>query len=73
MDLPRQGSGKRKIVRRTVVGLVACLAAGGAAFGVSRLQPALPAIENGTVWPDTVKRGPMLRQVHGTGSLGGIL
>lgn len=38
-------------------------------FGVSRLKPAAPTVERGTVWTDTVKRGPMLRQVRGTGSL----
>jgi HlyD family secretion protein len=37
--------------------------------GVSRLQPAAPSVEWGTLWPDTVKRGPMTRQVRGTGTL----
>lgn len=69
MDVPRQGSRKRKILRRTTFGLIASLAAGGITLGVTRLQPALPPVESGSVWPDEVKRGPMLRQVHGTGSL----
>ena len=69
MDVARSGTAKRKVVRRTAFGLIAALAAGGITLGVSRLQPALPAVESGTVWPDEVKRGPMLRQVHGTGSL----
>src|SRR5262245_51703423 len=69
MDVPRQGSQKRKVVRRTAFGLIASIAAGAITLGVSRLQPALPQVENGAVWPDTVKWGPMLRQVHGTGSL----
>lgn len=69
MDVVRTGSKKRKIVRRSAFGLLAIVAAGGAALGVSRLQPALPQVEAGSVWPDTVKRGDMLRQVHGTGSL----
>ncbi len=38
-------------------------------FGVSRLKPAAPSVERGTVWVDTVKRGPMLRQVRGPGTL----
>jgi len=38
-------------------------------IGVSRLKPAAPTVERGTVWTDTVKRGPMLRQVRGLGSL----
>jgi RND family efflux transporter MFP subunit len=41
-----------------------------ALFGVSRLKPAAPTVERSTIWPDTVKRGPMIRQVRGsTGSL----
>jgi HlyD family secretion protein len=38
-------------------------------IGVSRLKPAAPLVDRGTVWTDTVKRGPMLRQVRGLGSL----
>lgn len=38
-------------------------------IGVMRLKPAAPAVERGTVWTDVVKRGPMLRQVRGPGSL----
>jgi hypothetical protein len=37
--------------------------------GVSRLKPAAPSVDRATVWVDTVKRGPMLRQVRGTGTL----
>jgi multidrug resistance efflux pump len=37
--------------------------------GVYRLRPAAPTVERGTVWTDTVKRGSMLRQVRGIGSL----
>ena len=38
-------------------------------MGLSRLHPAAPSVEWGTLWPDTVKRGPMLRNVHGLGTL----
>ena len=41
----------------------------GGILGVSRLKPAAPEVERSTVWTDTVKRGPMLRQVRGPGSL----
>src|SRR3977135_832439 len=60
---------KRKKIRRILVGagllLVAILIPGG----VSRLQPAAPSVDRATVWIDTVKRGPMLRQVRGSGTL----
>jgi HlyD family secretion protein len=46
---------------------VACL--GAVTIGVSRLKPAAPEVERSTVWTDAVKRGPMLRQVRGLGSL----
>ena len=37
---------------------------------VYRLKPAAPTVDRSTIWPDTVKRGPMIRQVRGsTGSL----
>jgi HlyD family secretion protein len=37
--------------------------------GLSRLEPAAPTVERATVWVDTVKRGPMVRQVRGLGTL----
>jgi len=40
-----------------------------ATLGVSRLKPAAPSVERSTLWIDTVKRGEMLRQVRGTGTL----
>src|SRR5207344_2742424 len=38
-------------------------------LGLSRLKPAAPSVERATVWVDQVKRGPMLRQVRGLGTL----
>jgi HlyD family secretion protein len=38
-------------------------------LGLSRLKPAAPSVDRGTVWTDTVKRGPMLREVRGLGTL----
>jgi len=49
--------------------VIAVLAVLGITLGVSRLKPAAPSVEYGTIWPDTVKRGSMLRQVRGLGSL----
>lgn len=50
-----------------VAGVVVVVAA--LSFAVYRLKPAAPTVERGTVWTDAVKRGPMLRQVRGLGSL----
>src|SRR5450432_273142 len=69
MDVQRTGVKKRKVIRWIVTAVVGLGALGGISYAVMHLQPALPSVEAGTVWPDTVKRGPMLRQVHGLGSL----
>src|SRR5215475_8075811 len=69
MDIARPEFKQQKR-RRQMIGIAigsVCLAA--ATFGVSRLKPAAPEVERSTVWTDTVKRGPMLRQVRGLGSL----
>src|SRR6516164_4173735 len=69
MDVPRTGAKKRRTTRLVFVAGVLALTAAGAAWGVSRLQPALPLVEGESVWSDAVKRGPMLREIHGIGSL----
>jgi multidrug resistance efflux pump len=52
-----------------VVAVVALVLLSAAAYGVSRLKPAAPSVERSTVWTDTVKRGPFIRQVRGIGTL----
>jgi HlyD family secretion protein len=69
MDVVRKGVNKRKIIGRVAIGCVLLCMAAGVTWAVGRMQPALPLVEAGSVWPDTVKRGPMVRQVHGIGSL----
>ena len=69
MDVQRKGAGRKRVIRRTLYGtlLVSCLV--GATVAIGKLKPAVPTVERATVWPDTVKRGPMLRQVRGLGTL----
>src|SRR5271170_1127885 len=56
--------------RRQIVWLAAGIVLlAGVTFAVSRLKPAAPEVERSTVWTDTVKRGAMLRQVRGLGTL----
>src|SRR5262245_10695140 len=38
-------------------------------IGLARLKPAAPTVERSGVWIDTVRKGPMLRQVRGLGTL----
>ncbi len=69
MDVPRKDARKKKIIRRTLVVLVLLAAIPAVTVGLSRLKPAAPGVEMSTLWPDTVKRGPMLREVRGLGTL----
>jgi len=51
-------------------GVIALVAVAVVLVVVYRLKPAAPTVDRSTIWPDTVKRGPMIRQVRGsTGSL----
>ncbi len=70
MDIVRDASVKQKKRRKQILITVAAVVAVlGITLGVSRLKPAAPTVDWGTIWPDTVKRGSMLRQVRGLGSL----
>jgi HlyD family secretion protein len=69
MDIARPEFKTQKRRRQTMIAIAVVLGVAAVSFGVSRLKPAAPTVERGTVWTDTVKRGPMLRQVRGTGSL----
>jgi len=55
--------------RQLVIGGAALLGLAVIAIAVSRLQPAAPVVERASVWIDTVKRGPLVREVRGTGTL----
>jgi HlyD family secretion protein len=60
---------KKKKIRRALYGAAALVVIILITVGVSQLKPAAPSVERATVWIDTVKRGPMLRQVRGSGTL----
>ena len=69
MDIVRPDAKRRKLVRRYAYaggGLALVLLTTGA---LSRLKPAAPTVDRSTIWTDTVKRGPMLREVRGLGTL----
>jgi multidrug efflux pump subunit AcrA (membrane-fusion protein) len=69
MDIARPEFKQQKLRRQILFGVVGAVVIAAATVGVLRLKPAAPEVERGTVWPDVVKRGSMLRQVHGPGSL----
>lgn len=68
MDKPRTDQADRRRRRWLILfGIVLALA--GGTLALARLKPAAPTIDRSVVWIDTVKRGPMLREVRGVGSL----
>ena len=70
MDKPIKKSFRRgRRTRIVVLAALGLIAISVITFGVSRLKPAAPSLERATALIETVKRGPMLRDVHGTGTL----
>ncbi len=69
MDKKRDGVNRRKWIQRLGWGLVLLVAVPLITWGLGRLKPAAPAVEMATLWPDTVKRGLMVRNVRGLGTL----
>jgi HlyD family secretion protein len=69
MDIQRPSNARAKKIKRIVYVSVAVLAIAGITLGLSKLKPAAPTVDASTIWPDTVKRGPMVRDVRGLGTL----
>lgn len=69
MDIPREGQAKKRRTRQIIIAVAVLSLAGLATLGLSRLEPAAPVVKKETVWIDAVKRGPMLREVRGPGTL----
>jgi HlyD family secretion protein len=70
MDVPRgKEVARRRTVRRVAIILGAIAVVGGTTVALARLKPAAPSVEMSGLWPGTVKRGPMERQVRGLGAL----
>jgi len=67
VDIPRTPPNRTR--RYVVYGVLGAAVLVGATIGLRRLRPAAPTVEKGTVWPDTVQRGPMVREVLGQGTL----
>ena len=69
MDVPRPHIARQKRKRRILIISAATLGLIVVTVDISRLKPAVPSIDRSSVWIDTVKRGPMVRQVRGLGTL----
>jgi multidrug resistance efflux pump len=66
VDIPKKPKTRRKPWLLAGLGVLVLI---GVTVGLSRLRAAAPTVERGSVWLDTVKRGPMIRQVKGAGTL----
>jgi len=69
MDIARPVDRRRKRLRQGGWTLLALLGLAALSVGPSKLKEAAPSVDAATVWIDTVRRGPMLREVHGIGTL----
>ena len=70
MDIPRgKEVGRRRTIRRIALVIAGIAVIGGTTFGLTRLKPAAPSVDMSTLWPDTVKRGPIVLNVRGLGRL----
>ena len=69
MDIPRKDAARKRLIRRILIGVVVLAAIPAITIGLSRLKPAAPGIDRSTVWIDAVKRGPIVLEVRGLGTL----
>jgi HlyD family secretion protein len=69
MDIRRDDLKLKKRKRQILLGAGVAVALLAASVGIARLKPAAPQVERASVWLDTVKRGEMLREVRGPGTL----
>ncbi|MGA2131259.1 MAG: HlyD family efflux transporter periplasmic adaptor subunit [Bryobacteraceae bacterium] len=76
MDVIRKDAAKKRLIKRIIIGLVILIALVPVGYFVGvpflyagHLKPAAPGVELSTLWPDNVRRGPMVRDVRGLGTL----
>ena len=68
MDIPRKDLVRKRRIRRIIYSVVAVVAMGAITFGLSRLEPAAPTVD-GSPFIDEVRRGDMVLDVRGLGTL----
>lgn len=69
MDVVRPEFAKARRRRRALYSTGGLVVLVTITLGLTRLKPAAPTVDRAQVWLDTVKRGKMLRQVRGNGTL----
>ncbi|HEX3880928.1 MAG TPA: HlyD family efflux transporter periplasmic adaptor subunit [Bryobacteraceae bacterium] len=69
MDIQRKNVGRKKAIRWVVAIVIILGVVGGTTLALGKLKPAAPGVPGSTLWPGTVKRGPMVLEVSGIGTL----
>ena len=69
MDVPRKNAARGRLIRRILIAAAVVILITSVTLGLAWRQPAAPPVERATLLIDTVKRGPMLRNVRGIGTL----
>lgn len=69
MDIVRPDIKKKKLRRNIIWGTIGVVVLAAAIIGISQLKPAVPTVDSSTIYTGTVKRGDLLRQVRGLGTL----
>ena len=69
MDIPRPHAARDRRRRQILVGSIAAAVVAATTMALAHLKPAAPSVSRSAVVIDTVKRGPMVRQVRGLGTL----
>jgi HlyD family secretion protein len=69
MDIVREGARRRRVTRWVIIGTIVVVLVSVTTLVLSRLKPAPPSVDRSVVVIDTVKRGPLIREVRGLGTL----
>ena len=70
MDIKRAPKSKiKKKIRNAVMIVIGVAGIGGITYGLTKLKPAAPTLDRSTAVIETVKRGEMIRDVRGNGTL----
>jgi HlyD family secretion protein len=69
MDIKREGVIRKKRIKLAVYIVLGAVVAAAATRYLAKLKPAAPSVEKATIWPGVVKRGPIVLDVKGTGTL----
>ena len=69
MDIPRPELARKRRIKRLIYGGVGLVLVSSITWALSKLKPAAPDVDRNVLYFGTVKRGPMIRDVRGLGTL----